>query len=359
MIPFAILHRIGKDRHDTIRPYGNLSCHLFQQSIGINTSCQCFRFFCITKSIPKPSHDQAGEKSNTLCLRKPLYHMRIDTQSHIFRRDNRGIDVDDLLPKASPQYGTLAFSHHTQSCRTELNIAATHHNFRPLGESCLITRSFRHFTDDLRRLIDRREDLIFETDSSGLSCFPLSIGERKDPRRSCIGGIGSDDPRELRQNPVTDHRERGGFLINIRSILFDPEQTRQCPQSKSLTRLSVELLFDTRKLLFEFSHLRRSTRIDIGNTPKLPALRIIEDDTLTHRRSRDSQDLIRGDIRPGYRFTDTPRSQFPIFTKIKIHRVRHPCFRQMRPLPLSHRDLPTRLVENHRTDRPCPRINCH
>ncbi len=161
--------------------------------------------------------------------------MRIDTQSHILWRYNGCIDIDDLLPKASSEYRTLTLSHHAQTCRTQLNIAAAHNDFGTRGKSCLITRFSRHFTDDFRRFIDRREDIIFDAYLSGLSCFPLSFGKRKYPCRSCIGRICRYHIRQLCQHPVADHRESGSFLIEFRSVLFDPKQSGQSTQSKSLS----------------------------------------------------------------------------------------------------------------------------
>ena len=117
---------------------------------------------------------------------------------------------------------------------------------------------------------------------------PITVFQRKYSCSSAITWVSRYHSTQTCQNPITYHGDFCYFFINFWLIVFKPQNTRQSPKSKSLTRETIKLLFNTFKIIFKVPNLFIGSSIYIGNRPKLQAKLIIKNYAFTHTSSTQS-----------------------------------------------------------------------
>ena len=265
--------------------------------------------------------------------------------------------VHHLLPEGAAQHRRLSGAHHAQPQTAQLHVAAAHHHRGALAQTALLCGCFGDGPQYGAGLFYRGEDIGAQPGHVEQRRTPVAGEEIQHARRARIGRVHRQLAGELRRQPVADHGDGGGFTINIRTMVRQPQQARHGAEGKRLAGNVIHFGFKPVVVdLFEFSYLSAGAGVDVGAGPDSLAVAVVQHNPFAHRTAGDGLNIRRAQARALKRLMNTPAGQLPVGVEVELHRARHVLDAKVFPLGLANGNLVALQIENNGANAACPCI---
>jgi hypothetical protein len=344
----SVAHDVGEDGEDAVRPGRHSPRSFFEDVVHVDAAFPRDPRLLLAEHVAEPPRGEPHHEHDRLGLPLPGNDVGVHADRHV-GVGRRCVHVDELLPEGPAQDGALAGAYDAEAGTTELHVAATDDHERVRGQSRHGGRARRDAADHRAGLGDGREDVVPQADATAHLRGPAATGEREDPGRSRVGGVGDEFAAEPHQGPVPDHGQAAHALVELRPVALDPGEPRQGPQREGLPRGGVELRLQARVPRAELVDLGVRPGVDVGTRPQLPTGLVVQHDAFAHAGRAHGADLAGFDARIAQGLRDGPRQQRPVRLRVEVHRPGHARILAMVPLLLADGDLATFDVEDHRS----------
>ena len=287
VVPLFEMHRVGEDRHHPVGARRDAARHLFEQGVGVHSHAFGNQLLFGAEGVAEPAHGQPGKEADRLCLRHAGDNVRVYADVHL-RVGAHLRQVHHLLPEGAAQHRRLSGAHHAQPQTAQLHVAAAHHHRGALAQAALLCGCFGDGPQHGAGLFYRGEDIGAQPGHVEQRRTPVAGEEIQHARRARIGRVHRQLAGELRRQPVADHSNGGGFTINIRTMVRQPQQARHGAEGKRLAGNVIHFGFKPVVVdLFEFSYLSAGAGVDVGAGPDSLAVAVVQNNPFAHRTAGD------------------------------------------------------------------------
>ena len=248
--------------------------------------------------------------------------------------------IHHLLPEGAAENRRLSGADHAQPQTAQLHVAAAHHHRCAFAQAALLRGLSGNRPQHGAGLFHRRENIGAQPGHVEQRRTPVAGEEIQHAGGARIGRIDRQLTGELRRQPVADHGDGGGFTINIRTMVRQPQQARHGAEGKRLAGNIIHFGFKPVVVdLFEFSHLAAGAGVDVGAGPDSLAVAVVQHNSFAHRAAGDGLNIRRAQACALQRLMNTPAGQPPVGVEVELHRARHVLHAQVLPLGLANGNL--------------------
>ena len=269
------------------------------------------------------------------------------------------VGVELILPEAATEHGRLAGVAGAHADGAQLAVAAAHHHGGALGEAGLGSALGAYLAGNLAALQHGGEDVLPQAAATGDGGIPSAALQVHEAGGGAVAGLHSQHAGELIDQPVVEHANGGGLLVDFGHLVLDPQDTGDGVEGVALAGLGIELLLQLRIALDQLSHLIVAAGVHVGAGPDLLALLVIEEDALPHAGGGDGGYVGGSDAGLFQHAPDTAAGQLPVVFPVEIHAAGEAGILLVSPLLLHAADLVAVQIEQDSANAAGSGVNCH
>ena len=249
-----VIHDVAEAAEHAVGARGDLLGVLVHDVINVAALGLGLFLLRLAEAVAEPAHDEARLEGERLVL--PDARGGVAVHAHAALRVGGGVvGVELVLPEAAAKDAGLVGEAGTHADHAKLAVAAANDDGRALGKAGVSGALGVDVTGELAALLDGAEDVGAQAAALGDGRVPVAGLEAHDAGGRAVGGLDGQLAGELVDEPVVEHADAGGLLVDLGHLVLDPQQAREGAEGVGLAALAVELYLKLRVHGDEFAHL--------------------------------------------------------------------------------------------------------